>query len=700
VYGNRVREAPPTRLFIDALLPSEWRARGFHPVLNERRADAQADLAASLLWRLIEQKTRHPLPTTPLLGKEFDFSLDAPQQCTKVEHFDAWEKANPLAGMPYGLPGLSAAEQGVIRRWIVAGAPADPLVELPHDIGAQVAAWETFLNREGLREQLAARYIFEHVFLAHLHFGEGEKGSRSDDGRPHWFRLIRSSTPPGLPAVPIASRQPFDAPGRPFWYRLVRHDESIVAKTHLPLRLDADRMQRWRELLVEGLPPLKAMPPYSANPFKTFRDIPVDRRYRFMLDEAAFYVGGFIKGPVCRGQVALNVINDRFWVFFAEPSTHDHRTDEFIANEAGNLRMPAEDVDATPLVSWLTYRKLEDRYLDGRARYLKDKFAAPGSLGLDIVWTGDGKNPNASLTVFRHFDSATVLQGLVGEPPKTAWLLTYPLLERIHYLLVAGFDVFGNIGHQLNSRLYMDFLRMEGETNFLALLPKASRLPVVEQWYRGASGTIKEKFYEEHRQYAVESGVRYRTDAGAPGAPMAMLGELYGKLSEALGPVQPGRHAMPALGDPQVAASLQRLGRLRGAGIGEWPESALLRVDLGQGRAIDVSVLRNSAHSNISYFFAERWTRQPEDDSLTVVPGVVGAYPNAFYLVPAASLPEFVARVEKMRSADDYRALADRFAVRRTNPGFWAHLDALHAAWPAADPLAAGLLDLSRVENR
>ncbi len=57
-----------------------------------------------------------------------------------------------------------------------------------------------------------------------------------------------------------------------------------------------------------------------------------------------------------------------------------------------------------------------------------------------LLWDGDGKNANAALTVFRHFDSATVVKGFVGRPPKTAWVVGYPLLERIHYLLVAGFD--------------------------------------------------------------------------------------------------------------------------------------------------------------------------------------------------------------------------------------------------------------------
>lgn len=45
-------------------------------------------------------------------------------------------------------------------------------------------------------------------------------------------------------------------------------------------------------------------------------------------------------------------------------------------------------------------------------------------------------------------------------------VIGYPLFERMHYLLLAGYDVYGNIGHQLATRLYMDFLRMEGELNF------------------------------------------------------------------------------------------------------------------------------------------------------------------------------------------------------------------------------------------
>jgi hypothetical protein len=66
-------------------------------------------------------------------------------------------------------------------------------------------------------------------------------------------------------------------------------------------------------------------------------------------------------------------------------------------------------------------------------------------------------------------------------------VIGYPLFERIYYCWSPAYDPYGNVGHQLQSRLYMDFLRMEGEANFLLLLPKASREPTRRPTgYRGA----------------------------------------------------------------------------------------------------------------------------------------------------------------------------------------------------------------------
>ncbi|WP_197472184.1 fatty acid cis/trans isomerase, partial [Oleiphilus sp. HI0067] len=92
----------------------------------------------------------------------------------------------------------------------------------------------------------------------------------------------------------------------------------------------------------------------ASNPFITFKELPASARYKFMLQEAEFTIMGYIKGPVCRGQVALNVIEDHFWVFFVDPDIPTMLYQPARAESyAGNLRLPAEDRStASPFKIW------------------------------------------------------------------------------------------------------------------------------------------------------------------------------------------------------------------------------------------------------------------------------------------------------------------------------------------------------------
>ncbi|MGE5714953.1 MAG: fatty acid cis/trans isomerase, partial [Betaproteobacteria bacterium] len=211
--ADRLVEAPPTRLFTDAQLPSQWRTRGFSPVLNERTPTPANNTAASLLYRSLALKTEHPLPTTPVLSGAFDFSLDRKATCPRIETFDAYAKEKPLAGMPYGLPGLEPREVATIARWLEAGAPYDGDVPLTPLQQQQVQAWEAFLNGPSDRERLMSRYVYEHLFLGHVVF--------ANDPTHRAFRLVRSTTPSGQPVAVIATRRPYDDPGTArFYYRL------------------------------------------------------------------------------------------------------------------------------------------------------------------------------------------------------------------------------------------------------------------------------------------------------------------------------------------------------------------------------------------------------------------------------------------------------------------------------------------------
>jgi hypothetical protein len=689
---SRLREARPSRLFVDAQRASEWRRQGFFPVLNERAGTPEANLAASLLYRGLALKRAHPLPDVAVLPKPFDFSTGRTQSCPKIEAFDAYEREFPLAGMPYGLPGLEAREFELIARWLAAGAAHQGPAPLTVEQASQVAAWEAFLNGDSLKERLMSRYLYEHLFLGFLYFDA--------DATRRAFRLVRSATSPGEPVSVIASRRPFDDPGvARAYYRLVPEEETILAKTHLPYRLSPERMAKFRAWFLAAAYEVAALPGHdlesASNPFVTFAALPVESRYRFLLDEAQYFIMNFIKGPVCRGQLALDVIEDRFWVFFVDPQAGaGEAAAELIARQSDELRLPAEWGSNSPIViPWLQYADLETRYLEAKNRALERSLAAPGALNLSLVWDGDGgSNANAALTVFRHFDSASVVQGVVGEPPKTAWVIGYALFERIYYLLVAGYDVYGNAGHQLNTRLYMDFLRMEGEFNFLVFLPQATREATRDHWYRGASRSVKDYVYGRKAHLGRETGIGYRS--------VDPQRELYGMLRARLAPVLSSRFDMSSVEDPVLRRDLEALGGVRGASTVWLPEVAFLRVDDPPRAPRWFTLLRDTAHSNVSNLLFEEKRLLPGENALTVVPGFIGAYPNAIYRARRAELPALAATIGALASEDDYRRFADRFAVRRTDPAFWAMSDAMTDAYARSFPLEAGLFDYNRLENR
>lgn len=677
VYGTRLAAAAPTRLFFDAQSTAQWRAKGFHPVLNERAASPEAEREASVLYRLLQLKAAHPLPDVGVL-QGFNFALDRAEQCPAIEAMAEYEKKNPLWGMPYGMRGLSAREQETLTRWIEAGAPRARIAPLAPEYAQRVAQWESFLNGESLKARLASRYIYEHWFIGHFYF--------SDLPGNEFFELVRSGTPPGQRIDVIATRRPYDDPGvERVYYRLRRLAETPLAKTHMPYALNDARLAHLKALFIDAPYEVSALPTYepevASNPFVAFRELPVESRYRLMLEESQFTLMGFIKGPVCRGQVALDVINDHFWVMFEKPdATRAGLQAAFLARELGNLRLPAEEEQgASGPLKWRHYAQLEAAYLKAKSAALAT--ARPPTL--DLLWDGDGRNPNAALTVMRHFDSASVVQGLLGDAPQTVLLMGYPLLERIHYLLVAGFDVYGNVGHQLSTRLYMDFLRMEGEMNFLAFLPGGERQAVRERWYRGADKEEIALLRDAQAYFPQETGIRF--SGGNP------LPQLYAMLKKRAAPVASARYALPS-GEPE----LHRLASLRGRALARLPEASILTVRDASGTEHHYSLIANRAHSNVAELFDEAERRLPDEDTVLVASGFIPAYPNAFFLVQSSQLAQFVDAV----AAGDYAALASAYGVRRTDMRFWAHSDALHAAWRRSQPREAALFDYNRLENR
>ncbi len=709
--ARRIESILPTRLYIDAKNTSEWRSRGFTPVLNEGKQTVKENLRNSVLYHLLHLKKQHPQPASNKLPDDFSLDLDREQTCPNPESVGQYTVEHPLWGMPYAMPNLSDTQYQTLVSWIAQGSQVTPPLQPSATIRPQIQKWEAFFNKTSLKERLVNRYLYEHLFHAHIHF----KGSSPRE----FYRMVRSTTPSGEVINEIATIRPHDDPGsRPFYYRLLRYQPTIVNKNHIVYEFSEQRRNRFKTLFLSPDYKVTKLPGYkreiASNPFKIFAALPAESRYRFMLDDAHFFIEGFIKGPVCRGQLALNVIEDQFWVVFFNPSkpmiTNNTR---FIEKAADELQIPTDFDNNLDLYRiWSEYWKGQRRYMESKQAWFKKIGTHKLEHAMEYIWDGDGKNPNAALTVFRHFDSGSVAYGLVGDEPETTWVIDFPLLERIHYLLVADFNVYGNIGHRMSTRIYMDFLRMEGEDSFLAFLPVNRRKEIRDKWYVGQRSSIEKLFSAPEDWLSTNSVSGYQTADPQK--------EFYQRIKARLGAMLPHTKAMNFCGSigcikqlteteekraaiKRVDAAMIKVAQLQGVQLHSFSDVAFVQVKLDNpDDNLVYSLIRNKAYKNVTSFLADANERDRADierDTMTVVKWLEGSYPNFFFSVDLAGIEEFAKQCEEIRNAKAYEKFVDRYGVRRTNPSFWQVADWFQDDFKQKKPILSGLFDLNRYQN-
>ena len=170
--ASRPKSVAPTRLDIDGRSVADWRAKGFFDVVGD------SDPARTLLMQLVRLRAQHPSGQPRKSAGESNF-------CPADSNSGAnLARNNPEVGMPYGLPPLSESEIASLGAWVSRGAPGPSPESLasrraiPSELQPQVRAWESLFNGGTLREKLVARYLYEHLFLAHLYFAEGVASKR------------------------------------------------------------------------------------------------------------------------------------------------------------------------------------------------------------------------------------------------------------------------------------------------------------------------------------------------------------------------------------------------------------------------------------------------------------------------------------------------------------------------------------------
>lgn len=702
VYAQRTKAAAPTRLFFDAQTTAGWRDKGFFSVI-----DSTTGMQNSVLFRMLALGKAHefapdkPLPDSIVLGLKRD------NTCPRPDQMDDYAEDHPLEGMPLGAPRLTDAEFAKVTRWLREGAAlGDDRIDLSADERARIKAWETWFNRPGKRHQLVARWLYEHLFLAHLYFDDGS-GKRP----AHFFQLIRSKTPPGKAPVPLATVRPNDPPGGPFWYRLRPVRGAILHKTHITYALSAAKRAHLEKLFFGTHWTVKTLPGYGAdaraNPFITFAAIPARARYQTMLDDAEYFVRTFIRGPVCRGQVATDVIRDQFWAVFQDPDHDLYITDAAYRKKVSPLiGLPGQEgslLDLGP--QWIKYSHRRNDYLQDR----HDAYAKhyPHGPTWAAIWNGDGHNSNALLTIFRHHDNASVRRGLIGGLPLTTWVMDYPLFERSYYDLVVNFDVFGSVSHQAQTRLYFDLIRNGAEQNTLRYLPAKARQTVLDSWYKD-TGKIKLLISYASVDTDTPTGIAYHSRHPMREFDSDLLKRFAG-INARPDPInrcpkdhhcyRPGDDALQRKAE-QALSALAAVPASKLPVVDQLPEASLIQV-IGDNGEVDVfSMLRNRAHTNVAFMLGESLRYEPELDTLTIYPGVFTSYPNFMFKVHEADLDKFVAAMlgagDKQQFIHD---VVDPYGIRRTQPTFWDDFQAPTLYMDQHNPIQSGILDMNRYKN-
>jgi hypothetical protein len=247
----------------------------------------------------------------------------------------------------------------------------------------------------------------------------------------------------------------------------------------------------------------------------------------------------------------------------------------------------------------------------------------------------------------------------------------------------------------------MDFLRMEGENNFLSFLPNDKRKEIRAEWYKGARAEFKSHLQNPFRGLKWDTQIVYTTDDPKK--------EFFEKIHKYVGPAAnandylnrcPEKNCVDENSSPleqRADLALRKMTRIRGPEIQVVPDVTFIHVVTGdKDNDLAYTVIRNKALSNNSIMFSEERRRIVDDDTLTLVKGYVGSYPNAFCRVHIEQIEDVVEDFLKIKDQLSYYNFARKYAIRRTDPSFWTESDWHYEKFLKDEPVEAGLFDMYR----
>jgi hypothetical protein len=283
------------------------------------------------------------------------------------------------------------------------------------------------------------------------------------------------------------------------------------------------------------------------------------------------------------------------------------------------------------------------------------------------------------------------------------WVIDYPLFERIYYALVAGFDIYGTAGHQLAIRLYMNRLRIEGESYFLDFLPQAARQETMLSWYKGVDPEkigyypsampagvtfVTKEPKREFVEHVINNHILPATKITFDQVNYLPAGQTY--------PPLPAKYETDA-DYLQAFRAVSRPGTPFFALVNDGNANiAYIRVRREKGRDFAISMVINRWHDNVAFLIKEDARLDPSKDSADFIKGLIGSYPNYFFDLQEKDLPDFIDLLAHFEKSPRDLERMSRYGVNRSDDRLWETYDWFQQRFNEDEPVRGGLFDLNR----
>jgi len=220
-----------------------------------------------------------------------------------------------------------------------------------------------------------------------------------------------------------------------------------------------------------------------------------------------------------------------------------------------------------------------------------------------------------------------------------------------------------------------------------------------DSWYLGIRQDVK-KYFEQPTEWLNHEVVEgYKTDDPQR--------ELYMKLEERmitssdnfdyLNRCESEKCKTTKITD--IDYHIKRLDKIKGEILRVFPDVSYVKV-IGKKNNQAYTLIRNKAYKNISFILDSVEKRDRSLDTMSVYKGILGSYPNFFYIVREEEIAKFADTVTAIRNRDDYERFVSIYGVRRTSSKFWKEADWFNNQFAKQDPIGYGIFDLNRYNNR